>query len=152
MRWDADHGDDGSEAQPPTLVALLGVAEPSLIAELRDDKQAATAALAEIDPNDREMEADELQNMLARIPDLTQALRDAPVEVKRQTFEAFALRIGFDKAERRIEVSATVSEAVAQAFENTRALREGGLSVTVSDIAGPDMSLPVTRGSSTKRS
>jgi hypothetical protein len=32
----------------------------------------------------------------------------------------------FDKAERRIEVSATVSEAVAQAFENTKALREGG--------------------------
>ena len=33
-------------------------------------------------------------------------------------------------------MSATVSEAVAQAFENTKALREGGLSVNVSDIAG----------------
>jgi len=70
-------------------------------------------------------------------------LRDAPPAIKRQTFEAFNLKIAYDKAERRIEVSAAVTEAVADAFKNTKALREeglrvegGGLAVTVSDIAG----------------
>jgi len=80
-------------------------------------------------------EAEHLNDLLARIPDLTETLREAPVEVKRQTFEAFDLRIQFDKAERRIEVSATISEAVVQAFEKTEALQGEGFHVTVSDIA-----------------
>jgi hypothetical protein len=37
------------------------------------------------------------------------------VPVQRQVFEAFGLEIRFDKAERRIEISATISEAVAEA-------------------------------------
>ena len=56
--------------------------------------------------------------------------------MKRQTFDAFGLRIEYDKAERRIEISATVTEAVADAFENTKALQSEGFQVTVSDIAG----------------
>ena len=36
----------------------------------------------------------------------------------------------------RIEISATVSEVVAEAFEKTEALQSEGFSVTVSDIAG----------------
>ena len=51
-------------------------------------------------------------------------------EAKRQTFDAFGLRIEFDKAERRIEISATISEAVADAFENTKALQAEGFQVT----------------------
>lgn len=53
------------------------------------------------------------------------------------------LRIHFDKAQRRIEVSATVSEAVAKTLDNTKGLPKealvlvgGGLAVTASDIAG----------------
>jgi hypothetical protein len=45
--------------------------------------------------------------------DLTESLRQASPEVQRQVFEAFELEILHDKAERRIEISATVSEAVA---------------------------------------
>jgi hypothetical protein len=44
---------------------------------------------------------------------LTKALREASSEVQRQVFEAFELQILYDKAERRIEISATVPEAVA---------------------------------------
>jgi hypothetical protein len=65
-----------------------------------------------------------------------QSLIDAPPAIKRQTFEAFEVRITFDKAARRIEISATIAEAVAQAFENTKALETEGLQVTTTDIAG----------------
>jgi hypothetical protein len=64
------------------IQALEDGIEPELvtarIAELRDDKQAATAALDQIGPEDQEMEADERNDLLARIPDLTHALRERP--------------------------------------------------------------------------
>jgi hypothetical protein len=89
---------------------------------------------------EQEAEAEGLAERLANIPDLTEQLRKATRAVQRQVFEAFGLEIRFDKAERRIEVSATISEAVADAFENTKTLRAEGLQladgVTVSDIAG----------------
>ena len=124
LKYRPGDGRAAADPQPGKVLAYTGIA--GRIAELRDDKQAATAALDQIDPIDQEIEADELNDLLARIPDLTQALREAPVEIKRQTFEAFGLRIEFDKAQRRVEVSATVSEAVAQAFENTKALQKEG--------------------------
>jgi hypothetical protein len=74
-----------------------------------------------------EAEADELIEQLSRIPDLTQALEDAPFEVQRQVFEAFELEMLYDKASRKIEISATVSEAVANAFEKAESPPEGGL-------------------------
>ena len=106
------------------------------IAELKADKATYEAALAEIPVEQEDAEADQLAQRLARIPDLGQQLRDAPRETQRQTFEAFDLKIAFDKAAGRIEVSATVTEAVANAFENTKALQAEGFQVTFSDIAG----------------
>jgi hypothetical protein len=47
--------------------------------------------------------------------------------LKRQVFEAFCLEVRYDKLDQRIEVSATVSEAVAQAFENAKDLRRRSL-------------------------
>jgi hypothetical protein len=41
----------------------------------------------------------------------------------------------FDKVERRIEISATIAEGVAEAFEKTKALQSEGFQVTASDIA-----------------
>ncbi len=38
--------------------------------------------------------------------------------------EAFCLEVSYDKLERRIEISATVSEAVAEAFHNAEDLPE----------------------------
>ena len=61
---------------------------------------------------------------------------EASPEVQRQVFEAFDLQIAYDKVGRRIEISATVSEAVADAFENAKALQKEGSAVVVRDIAG----------------
>jgi hypothetical protein len=60
-------------------------------------------------------------------------------------FESFDLRIAYDKVERRVELSATVSEAVADAFENAKALQAEGSSVVVTDIAGAGFE-PATSG------
>ena len=75
------------------------------IGELRSEKEALEEAIAEVGAEREEAEADELVEQLARIPDLTQALEDAPPEVQRQVFEAFELEILYDKAGRKIEIS-----------------------------------------------
>jgi hypothetical protein len=90
----------------------------------------------EIGPEEVQAEDDDLADRLSRLPDLTNQLREAPRELKRQVLEAFDLQITYDKAERRIEILATVSEAVADAFEDKKALASEGLSVTARDIAG----------------
>ena len=51
----------------------------------------------------------------------------------------------YDKAERRVELTATVSEAVADAFENAKALQMDGSSVVPTDIAGVGFE-PTTSG------
>ena len=120
--------------------ALEKGVEPELvyarIAELRGDKEALEEALAEVGAEREEMEDDELVKQLARVPDLSQALAEATPEVQRQVFQAFDLQIAYDKVGRRIEISATVSEAVANAFENAKALQKEGSAVVVRDIAG----------------
>jgi site-specific DNA recombinase len=110
------------------------------IAELRADIAAAEADLALLGPEDVEADVQDLEDRLGRLPNLSRQLHRASPEIKRQTFEAFGLRIDYDKAERTIAVSATVTEAVASAFENAKSLREEAFlaadGVTVSDIAG----------------
>ena len=73
------------------------------------------------------------------------ALREASPQIKRQVFASFDLQIAYDKAEHRVELTATVSEAVADAFENAKALQAEGSSVVVTDIAGTGFE-PVTSG------
>ncbi len=122
------------------LNALEQGIEPELvgerIAELRVEKEQAEAALKELAPETAEPDGDELAAALERIPDLTTTLREAPAALKRQVFEAFCIEVRYDKVERRIEISATVSEAVAKAFENAKDLPEEVSSVTTRDIAG----------------
>ncbi len=114
--------------------------EPELvserIAELRADKEALAEALAEVGADREEVEDEELAEQLERVPDLSAALAEATPAVQRQVFEAFDLQIAYDKVGRRIEISATVSEAVAKAFENTKALQKEGSVVVPRDIAG----------------
>ncbi|MDQ3759990.1 MAG: hypothetical protein M3331_08630 [Actinomycetota bacterium] len=88
---------------------------------------------------------EELSEQLSRLPDLGAALREAPPEIKRQVFASFDLQIAYDKAEHRVELTATVSEAVADAFENAKALQAEGSSVVVSDVAGAGFE-PATSG------
>ncbi len=114
--------------------------EPELvserIAELRGEKEALEEALKGIGAERQESEDEELIAQLSRIPDLTEALRTASPQIKRQVFASFDLQIAYDKAEGRVEISATVSEAVAEALENAKALLAEGSSVVVMDIAG----------------
>jgi hypothetical protein len=123
--------------------------EPELvserIAELRGEKQALEGALADVGASHQEAEDEELTEQLARLPDLGKALREAPAAVKRQVFESFDLQIAYDKAEQRVELTATVSEAVADAFENAKALQAEGSSVVPTDIAGVGFE-PTTSG------
>jgi hypothetical protein len=100
------------------------------------DKTALEQALEELGAARQQVEDEELTERLARLPDLGQALRDASPEVQRQVFEAFDVQIGYDKPNGRVEVSATVSEAVASALENAETLRKEGLEVVATDIAG----------------
>jgi hypothetical protein len=58
------------------------------------------------------------------------------VQIERQVFETFDLQIAYDKAEGRVELSATVSEAVAEALQNAETLLAEGSSVVVTNIAG----------------
>ena len=82
---------------------------------------------------------------LARIPDLSKALAEAPPAIKRQVFESFDLQIAYDKVERRVELSATVSEAVADAFENAKALQAEGSSVVPDRHSGGPIRLSLRR-------
>jgi len=74
--------------------------------------------------------------LLSQLPDLSDALHEAPRELKRQVFDAFCLQITYDKVNRRIEISATITETVAQALENAKDLPTEVSSVARRDIAG----------------
>ncbi len=55
---------------------------------------------------------------------------------KRQIFDAFELRILYNKIDRRIEISATISDAVARTLQNANDLPQEVANVTHTDIAG----------------
>jgi hypothetical protein len=122
------------------IQALEKGIEPELvserIAELRREKEAHEKAVSEIGAQRQDAEDEELAEQLSRLPDLGQALREAPPGIKRQVFASFDLQIAYDKTRRRVELSATVSEAVAEAFENAKALQLEGSGVVATDIAG----------------
>ena len=122
------------------VLALEKGIEPELvgerIAELRADKEALEEALTEIGVEREESEDEELARQLARVPDLSESLAKASPEIQRQVFEAFELQITYDKVGRRIEISATVSATIADAFENAKALQKEGSAVVARDIAG----------------
>ena len=129
------------------IQALENGIEPALVSarigELRADKEALEEALAEVGATREEAEDEELAEQLARVPDLTKALAKAPPDIQRQAIEAFELQIAYDKAGGRVELTATVSEAVADAFENTKALRREGSVVVPRHSGGPiRLSLP----------
>jgi len=107
------------------------------IEKLRVDKEKAEIELRGLDPaSTGSGPAEDLPGLLVRIPDLPQALHDAPPELKGHMLEAFGVRIAYDKVERRIEISATISEAVAKALEKAEDLPEEVSSVARRDIAG----------------
>jgi hypothetical protein len=106
------------------------------IEKLRRAKEAAEIELRALSPAAADSGASEDPSaLLARLPDLGDALRNAPTKLKRQVFEAFCLQISYDKLNRRIEISATISEAIAEALENAQDLPEEVSNVAQRDIA-----------------
>ncbi|MBK5111839.1 MAG: hypothetical protein JJE10_10880 [Thermoleophilia bacterium] len=66
----------------------------------------------------------------------TKSLRTASTQIKQQVFKAFDLQIAYDKPEDRVEISATVSEEIAQALEDSEDVFAEGSAVSLTDIAG----------------
>jgi site-specific DNA recombinase len=122
------------------VIALEDGIEPDLVSErigeLREQKAALEDALAEMGAEQGEAEDEELERRLAAVPDLSESLRTASPQVKRQIFEAFDLQIAVDRTEGRVEISATVSEEVAKALNTKDPLAREGLAVVPKDIAG----------------
>lgn len=122
------------------LNALEKGIDPELIGaritELRAHKEQVEEQHREQPPDPAEQKPTELLANLERLPDLSQALRDAPTALKRQIFDAFELRILYDKINRRIEISATISDAVARTLQNANDLPQEVANVTHTDIAG----------------
>jgi site-specific DNA recombinase len=85
------------------------------IAKLKDEKATAEAALREQEPNAQDGR-EELADALERLPDLSEQLRSATPEVQRQVFDAFSLRVEYDRTQEVVRVSATVTEQVARAL------------------------------------
>jgi len=125
---------------PIQVVALEEGIEPDLVSErigeLREQNAALEDALTEMGAEQGEAEDEELERRLAAVPDLSENLRTASPQIKRQVFEAFDLQIHFDKREGRVEISATVSEEVAQAFDDSGEAFGEGSAVTLANIAG----------------
>ncbi len=117
------------------LDALERGIEPDLIgqriAKLRAEKDNVDTRLPNAALPIEQDDTERLEAALARMPDLTQALQAAPPQLKRQIFDAFKLRITYDKQARTIGISATV-----------RLLHDRcGCHATT----GPALSLPATR-------
>jgi hypothetical protein len=85
------------------------------IDELKAEKTTAQASLPKL------VLASERQNpaaMLDKLPDLTGRLRDADDATKRALFDAFDLRVAYDKTNDRLSISVTLTEAVAAMLRN----------------------------------
>jgi site-specific DNA recombinase len=118
------------------VIALEEGIEPELvkerIAELRTEKKAAEDALAALPAEQVQTEEADIAKRLSLIPDLSEQLRTAAPDLKRQMFQAFQTRIEFDKTTNRLGITVTVRDAVARALADTA----GTLVVPVEDIAG----------------
>jgi hypothetical protein len=95
-------------------VELIDAGEDNVVAVIRFGGRAKLSGI----------ETDQTAAIVYMIRDGRSQGAGAPPTVKRQVFEAFALEIRFDKVGRRIEISATVSEVVAKAFENAKDLQK----------------------------
>jgi hypothetical protein len=56
---------------------------------------------------------------LERLPNLSERLREASRGTRRAVFDAFELRIVYDKLQNRIEISATIAENLTKTFKTS---------------------------------
>jgi hypothetical protein len=94
------------------------------IDELKAEKAAAQASLPRLGlaPERQDPAA-----VLDQVPDLSERLRDADNATKRTLYDAFDLRVVYDKASDRLSISATLTEAVAATASSRRAIVTPGV-------------------------
>jgi site-specific DNA recombinase len=85
------------------------------IKELEIEQEAAKAALAQLGPAVTD-DTGSFAIQLDRIPDLSGLMRSATPDVLRALFESFNLRVAYDKQNGSIRISATITEAMADAL------------------------------------
>jgi hypothetical protein len=122
--------------------------EPELvgqrISELRAEKEQIEVALRELGPEEPQ-NRQTLASTLDRLPNLSESLKRASRDTKRAVFDAFELRIVYDKVQNGIQISATITETVAATLENEQGLPEEAFAVARKDIAGAGLKhLPPT--------
>ncbi|MBK5111509.1 MAG: hypothetical protein JJE10_09180 [Thermoleophilia bacterium] len=118
------------------VIALEDGVEPELVSDRIGELRGQKEALEEMGAERGEAEDEELVRRLESVPDLSESLRTASTQIKRQVFEAFDLQISYDKREGRVEISATIAKEVADALENSEELFAEGTTVTLTNIAG----------------
>ncbi len=95
--------------------ALEAGVEPELVRarveELKAEKAAAQASLPRLG---LAPERQDPATVLDQVPDLSELLRGADNATKRALFDAFDLRVIYNKASDRLSISATLTEAVAK--------------------------------------
>ncbi len=115
-RWQIAETDAAIAAQVRGLEAGVDpVAVQARIEELKADRATHVAALSALAPHARIDHAKVAESLMV-LPDLTDALRDAEPGIQRAVFDAFALRVEYDRVQSNVRISATVDEAVADAL------------------------------------
>jgi hypothetical protein len=91
------------------------------ITKLKDERATAEAALRDL-PDDSPAGDGDLAATLDRLPDLSAQLHSASPEALRALFESFCLRVTFDKQRDTLQLSAAITERLAEALGGAAAL------------------------------
>jgi site-specific DNA recombinase len=87
------------------------------IIELRAERDEAEAALRDQAPEVRD-DSDATIEALEAVPDLSERLREAPIEVKRRFLLAIGLEVVFDRVEGRVRIRADIDPAMIDALND----------------------------------
>ena len=116
------------------LAAIESGVDPVLVGEriraLKDKREVAEAALAELEADDRQngtVDPDEACTILDGISDLGELLAEANPEQRRAVFDPFRLSVGIDRNSGQLRLKALVSSAFSQARDLKSLVANGGV-------------------------
>ena len=116
------------------LAAIESGVDPVLVGEriraLKDKREVAEAALAELEADDRQngtVDPEEACAVLDGIPDLGELLAEADPQQRRAVFDAFRLSVEIDRNSGQLRLKALVSSAFSQARDLKSLVANGGV-------------------------